>query len=92
MSAAPPRAVSLHVEHLVIDCPGLDRAEAARFERAMRAELIRLTTAQPGALPASLSTVSARSAPPVRIGASLQPSEFGQQVARSVFTALAGGS
>jgi hypothetical protein len=92
MSASPPRAMSLHVERLVIDCPGMSRIEAVRFERAMRAELRRLATAQPEALLASLGTVPARSAPPVRVGGSLQPAEFGQLVARSVFTAVAGGS
>ncbi|HEX5321204.1 MAG TPA: hypothetical protein VFW46_18720 [Stellaceae bacterium] len=86
------RPVTLHVERLVIDCPGMGRAEIARFERAMRAELTRLAGARPGALAGPAEASPQRAARPVALASPAQPVAFGQQVARSLFSALAGGS
>jgi hypothetical protein len=94
-SARPPvghSAVSLHVERLVIDCPGMGRADSIRFERAMRAELARLADARPGALAGPAGAVPGRAARPVRLASPTQPVAFGQQVARSLFDALEGSS
>jgi len=91
MSASPTGPVSLHIERLVVDCPGMSRGDAVRFERAMRTELTRLTTARPGALQRGAGAMPALSAPPVPLGTPLRPTEFGRQIARSLFDALAGG-
>lgn len=91
--ARPPqrnRAVTLHIERLVIDCPGIGRTEAGQIERTMRTELARLADLRAKALPASGGSLPDRAARPVKIGASASPTELGRAAARSLFDALVG--
>jgi hypothetical protein len=78
--------IRLHIERLVVDGFGLQRADGRAVKSAVQAELGRLLTAnglrqelqQGGAVPQV-------KADPLQIGAKPSPRQLGTQIARSVY-------
>jgi hypothetical protein len=84
----PARAVSLHIERLVLDGVPLSRADATRLKGAVERELTRLLGEEGRRLDGTARAEHALGAPAVALTAPLRPLGLGERIARSIHAAL----
>lgn len=80
--------VNVHIERLILDATCGGASEAARIEKALRAELTRLWSAPGAPEPVGRAEPFVLAAPPA-VRAAQGPVQIGQTIAHSVYGAVA---
>jgi hypothetical protein len=82
------KAVSLHIERLVLDGIPVARSSAMQIQIAVQQELTRLLSENGKALPQMGYALQAATAPGFHMGGDPTPKDLGKNIAQSIFESL----